>query len=206
MKVRFKNVLAIEAGVSGGSLALLSDGSEVANWIGNSDVSRAEDLLINIDRLLSDNGISRKGLDLLAVSAGPGSFTGIRIGIATALGLGTGLGRPVSSISVMVAMAADAPFSENFYVAIPMGRNAICLQTFGDRQPIGQPQTMTEDAFLASIDLEDANYVMHRSLVEKVNASSRIHDAGFDLAYLIGKYCAEREPQNSEPIFVSKSF
>lgn len=206
MTAIYKNVLAIEAAVSGGSLSLLQDGKELANWIGNSDVSRAEDLLVNIDRLLKDTGLDKQNLDLIAVSAGPGSFTGIRIGIATALGLGTGLGRPVSSVSTMVAMAADAPFSENCVVAIPMGRNAICIQSFFDQNPTGQPHTITTNTFFASVDSEDANYVLHGSLAEKVNSSSRTHDAGFDLAYTIGKYCSIREPQDSEPLFVSKSF
>ena len=201
-----KNVLAIETAVSGGSLSLLKDGKELANWIGDSDVSRAEDLLVKVDRLLKNTGLDKQNLDLIAVSAGPGSFTGIRIGIATALGIGTGLGRPVSSVSVMVAMANAAPFSEEFVVAVPMGRNAICIQPFVDRQPTGHPQTITTDTFFASIDSEDSNYALHGSLTEKLKASSLIYDAGFDLAYSIGKYCSEREPQDSEPLFVSKNF
>ena len=91
--------LAIESAIRGGSVSLIGDGVEIANWIGSADVSKAEDLLADIDLMLGANGLTIHDVGHVAVSAGPGSFTGIRIGIATALGLETGLGIPMSSIS-----------------------------------------------------------------------------------------------------------
>src|SRR5258708_18599521 len=104
--------LAIESAISGGSISLLK-GREIANWIGSSNVSKAEDLLANIDHLLAANDIALNEIDLITVSAGPGSFTGIRIGIATALGLKAGLGIAMSSESALKAIAFRQPDAPN---------------------------------------------------------------------------------------------
>ncbi|MEQ1646533.1 MAG: tRNA (adenosine(37)-N6)-threonylcarbamoyltransferase complex dimerization subunit type 1 TsaB, partial [Pyrinomonadaceae bacterium] len=122
--------VAIESAIRGGSISLIAGGVEIDNWIGSTEVSKAEDLLVDIDAMLGRNSLSISDIDHLAVSAGPGSFTGIRIGIATALGLKTGLGIPMSSVSALTAMAAISSFEGNAVVAVPVGRNAICLQTF----------------------------------------------------------------------------
>jgi len=123
-------ILAIESAIAGGSISLLRSGIEVANWIGTSDVSKAEDLLVNIDEILVGRGIPAKEIDLLAVSAGPGSFTGIRIGLATALGLKNGLGVEMSSENALKAMAFMHASEGTMSAAVPVGRNAVCIQTF----------------------------------------------------------------------------
>ena len=74
-------ILAIESAIAGGSLSLIRGDVELGNWIGRADVSRAEEILVNIDAMLTACGVSKHDLDLIAVSAGPGSFTGIRIGM-----------------------------------------------------------------------------------------------------------------------------
>src|SRR3954468_18683875 len=105
MSDRNKLTLAIESAIAGGSLALLRNGELCASWTGSSSVSKSDELLANIDDLLTANHIATSDLQLIAVSAGPGSFTGIRIGIATALGLKTGLGIEMASVSALKAMA-----------------------------------------------------------------------------------------------------
>ena len=64
-------VLAIESAICGGSISLIKDNIEIANWVGSSGVSKAEDLLANIDQILIENSISRYDIGLIAVSAGP---------------------------------------------------------------------------------------------------------------------------------------
>ena len=59
-------VLAIESAVCGGSISLLRDGRETANWIGSESVSKAENLLPNIDALLAANNVSRREIKLIA--------------------------------------------------------------------------------------------------------------------------------------------
>jgi tRNA threonylcarbamoyladenosine biosynthesis protein TsaB len=64
-----------------------------------------------VDRLLAECGIAAGDLGGLAVSVGPGSFTGLRVGIATAQGLGLGLGLPVAPVPTLDALAAVLPFA-----------------------------------------------------------------------------------------------
>src|SRR5690349_9675791 len=121
-------VLAIESAICGGGISLLEDGTEIAGWTGSANMSKAEELLVNIDVTLKSANISRHEIDLIAVSAGPGSFTGIRIGLATALGLKAGLGAPMASESALKAMVWDRVEETPVTAILPVGRNAICLQ------------------------------------------------------------------------------
>lgn len=204
-------ILAIEAAIAGGSISLLKGGIEVASWVGASSVSRAEDLLGNIDLLLADSNIPPGQIDLLAVSAGPGSFTGIRIGIATALGLKAGLGVRLASESVLKAMAFSHTGSQDVIAAAPVGRNAVCWQVFeklGEMvEAAGEPQTMTDDEFLTFVnDQKDRSFALHGFLYEKAVPRSSLADLGYNLASAVGRICAKNPEIVAGPLFISKTF
>jgi tRNA threonylcarbamoyladenosine biosynthesis protein TsaB len=83
----------------------LVDGDEVLG----ERVSRAQALLEDVDALLRQAGAHPSDLDRLAVGLGPGSFTGVRIGLAAARGLALSLDLPGSGVSTLAALAAGAP-------------------------------------------------------------------------------------------------
>jgi len=83
----------------------LVDGDEVLG----ERVSRAQTLLEDVDALLRQAGAHPSDLDRLAVGLGPGSFTGVRIGLAVARGLALSLDVPGSGVSTLAALAAGAP-------------------------------------------------------------------------------------------------
>ena len=83
----------------------LVDGDEVLG----ERVSRAQRLLEDVDALLRQAGAHPSDLDRLAVGLGPGSFTGVRIGLAVARGLALSLELPGSGVSTLAALAAGAP-------------------------------------------------------------------------------------------------
>jgi tRNA threonylcarbamoyladenosine biosynthesis protein TsaB len=83
----------------------LVDGEEVLG----ERCSRAQTLLEDVDALLRQAGAHPSDLDRLAVGVGPGSFTGVRIGLAAARGLALSLGVPGSGVSTLAALAAGAP-------------------------------------------------------------------------------------------------
>jgi len=83
----------------------LVDGDEVLG----ERVSRAQTLLEDVDALLRQAGAHPSDLDRLAVGLGPGSFTGVRIGLAAARGLALSLELPGSGVSTLAALAAGAP-------------------------------------------------------------------------------------------------
>ena len=83
----------------------LVDGEEVLG----ERVSRAQTLLEDVDALLRQAGAHPSDLGRLAVGVGPGSFTGVRIGLAVARGLALSLDVPGSGVSTLAALAAGAP-------------------------------------------------------------------------------------------------
>jgi tRNA threonylcarbamoyladenosine biosynthesis protein TsaB len=83
----------------------LVDGDELLG----ERVSRAQTLLEDVDALLRQAGSHPSDLDRLAVGVGPGSFTGVRIGLAVARGLALSLDLPGAGVSTLAALAAGAP-------------------------------------------------------------------------------------------------
>ena len=83
----------------------LADGNEILG----ERVSRAQTLLEDVDALLRQAGAHPSEIDRLAVGVGPGSFTGVRIGLAVARGLALSLDVPGSGVSTLAALAAGAP-------------------------------------------------------------------------------------------------
>ena len=203
-------VLAIESAINGGSISLMSDGAELSHWIGSSSVSKAEELLININELLISTRVSKADISLIAVSAGPGSFTGVRIGLATALGLKNGLEIEMSSVSALTAMAASVAAAGKVIAAVPTGRHAICIQEFQsghEPSPINEPHTINEEEFVDLLSKKrGVEFVLHGSLCSDLAPPIPLTDAGNNIAGFIGRYCSDRPPMITKPLFISKNF
>lgn len=98
-------VLGIEtSGVRASVALLLPDGRSVQHTTDTPE-RHAEALLALVERCLADLGVLASELDRVAVGLGPGSFTGLRVGVALAQGLGLGLARPVVGVPSLEAMA-----------------------------------------------------------------------------------------------------
>lgn len=123
-------VLAIETSISSGSLSILEGPSEIDFWIGSNDSPRSEDLLSNIAKLLSKNGINKSEITKIAVSMGPGSFTGVRVGIATAKGLAYSLNCKCIFVQLLEAMTLGVQSTENTIAAFAVAEGEICWQVF----------------------------------------------------------------------------
>jgi len=98
-------ILGVDASLPILSVALLDDAGIVGAFALIGKSSRNEKLLPAIDWLLTENAIDRRSIDRFAVTRGPGSFTGVRIGLATVQGLALALGRPVCAMSTHEAIA-----------------------------------------------------------------------------------------------------
>lgn len=98
-------LLAVETATSWQSVALLDEDRVLAHHEQDAAGAHAALLLPTIDRLLTNTGLRLSNLDGLACSIGPGSFTGIRVGVSTCLGLRAGTGLPLVLVPTLEAMA-----------------------------------------------------------------------------------------------------
>ncbi len=160
--------------VQGGSLSILEDKKEIDFWIGETENAKVEDILEQIFRLIEVNRIKKEEIDLIAVSRGPGSFTGARIGLATALGLKTAWNCEIVGVSVFEAMMLKTKTDGRVITAIPFGRRQISWQLFDNGNPAGIVQkTMPAfddlSVFLKSITTEKhATFIFHSGFHQKL--------------------------------------
>lgn len=98
-------ILAIESSGTVAGAAVFEDGKIIAEGRGPFKVTHSETLMPLTDEVLKKAGIKAADVDLIAVSGGPGSFTGLRIGSATAKGLGFALGKKLVHVPTLDAMA-----------------------------------------------------------------------------------------------------
>lgn len=105
------NTLTIDTSTIVASVAILNEEKLVGEMIINHQKKHSEKLMIAIDHLLTDGGLSIKDIDIFGIVSGPGSFTGLRIGMATIKGFAQALNKPVVGVSTLESLAMNIPFA-----------------------------------------------------------------------------------------------
>ncbi len=100
--------LAIDTATKTAGVALLRDETVLVEYFFNLPVNHSETILPAVHQGLSVAGIALDGVDLYALTVGPGSFTGLRIGSSTVKGLALATGKPVVGVSTLEALAYNA--------------------------------------------------------------------------------------------------
>lgn len=98
-------ILAFESSAKAASVALMEDGVLLAESFQNNGKTHSATLMPMAERILADCGLRAAELDVVAVAMGPGSFTGVRIGVAAAKGLGWAAEKQCCGVSTLEAMA-----------------------------------------------------------------------------------------------------
>jgi tRNA threonylcarbamoyladenosine biosynthesis protein TsaB len=193
-------ILSIETAIVRGSLSIVADGRQIAGWTSETDGLRAEQLMSRIDGLLRSTGLARTKLGAIAVSSGPGSFTGIRIGLAAALGLKDALGIALVTVPALEAIAFT--YEHTGMVAVPMGRGGAAAQRFVSGQPVGQPTSIALD------DLFNAAPANELLLYPDITLESGTGIRTFDrnIAFAIATIAKRQPSSHSAPIFLSKGY
>lgn len=104
-------VLGIETSTMQGGAALVGDDGLCSEYTLNVAATHSERLLPAIERMLGDAGVGLDALSGIAVSIGPGSFTGLRIGLSTVKGLAYATGLPVVGVPTLEALASSVAFA-----------------------------------------------------------------------------------------------
>ncbi|PYM16540.1 MAG: tRNA (adenosine(37)-N6)-threonylcarbamoyltransferase complex dimerization subunit type 1 TsaB [Candidatus Rokuibacteriota bacterium] len=104
-------VLGVETSTLAGGVALLDDERVVGEYLLDISLTHSERLMVAIDRVLGDARWDLGDVDALAVAVGPGSFTGLRIGLGTVKGLALARALPIAAVPTLDAMAAGLPFA-----------------------------------------------------------------------------------------------
>ena len=146
------NVLALDTALQACSAAVAVDGRLVARHHEVLHRGHAEKIVPIMEQVLSMAGVSADGLDLIAVTVGPGTFTGVRIGLSAARGLALPHRTPVLGVSTLQALAWGDRSPDPVFVAIDARRGEIYAQAFdADRHPAGVARAITP----ADVDLAD---------------------------------------------------
>lgn len=196
-------LLAIESAVTGGSIAVFAGGELMDCWVGSGGTSRAEDLLAAVDEVCTRTIGGTSKLNKIAVSVGPGSFTGLRIGISSAMGLAKGIGIECVGVSVLDAMAFFGQGPARTIAAIPMGKADICYKKFGfEDNDDSVIRSVSRETFVGILaGAEDAKIIVPRSLIGLPHP--RITDAGECIARHIGSSAASQQMVSGlNPIYV----
>ena len=131
-------VIAIETATMAGSVAIVDNTRVISEITLNIRATHSEKLMAAIDRLLGDSGLAIDDMDGVAVSIGPGSFTGLRIGLSAAKGLSYASGKPLMGIPTLDAMALNMTFSTYLICPIQDARKGevyTALYRPGDKSP-----------------------------------------------------------------------
>lgn len=105
-------ILALENSGMCGSVALVTQGFCLAEQSLTTTATHSRRLLPSIQQIMSETGVSWEKISAIAISAGPGSFTGLRIGLTTAKGLAMASGKPLIAISSLDNLACQLPWTD----------------------------------------------------------------------------------------------
>jgi tRNA threonylcarbamoyladenosine biosynthesis protein TsaB len=143
-------VLSIDTCLDACAAAVWADGRTLAARSEPMRRGHQERLGALVSDLMDEAGAGFAALDRIGVTIGPGSFTGLRVGLAFAKGLGLALARPVVGIGVLEALAAGEP--EELVAAVVAGpREQVYLQMFAAGRPLMSPDCLPIETAAARI-------------------------------------------------------
>lgn len=153
-------VLAVDTASSCSSIALtqgdVHNGTLIATLSLNSKVTHSRRLLSGIDWLLKENSIKFADIAGLAVGLGPGSFTGLRIGMATMKGMATAMGKPLLGVSTLDGLALNCSGDTLVGALLDARKKEVYRRWYrqdndGICRPVGSIEALTPESFVQEI-------------------------------------------------------
>jgi tRNA threonylcarbamoyladenosine biosynthesis protein TsaB len=143
-------VLAFDSCLGACSAALLDESGPIAARYEEMPRGQAERLVPMVEEVRVEAGLAWSALDLICVTVGPGSFTGVRIGLAAAQGFALAADLPILGLTTLEALACAAPPDRPVLALIDARRGQLYAQPFAPGlEPLAQPQALAPEQALA---------------------------------------------------------
>ena len=189
--------LALDCTAETVSVSVLKENEVVAQETRAMERGQGEALIPMIREIVMRVGLKMANLDRVAVCVGPGSFTGVRIGLAAARGMGLALNIPVIGVSGLEAAACRSVGS--VMVAINTRRGDFYTQCFRDGQPTDEPTLRTMEQIRAL-----APVTVIGNISEIPDDEIRVMERPLAPAVAVG-LCAEEMPRPPEPLYLREA-
>jgi tRNA threonylcarbamoyladenosine biosynthesis protein TsaB len=198
-------ILAIDTSTHAGSIALLRDSEVLAEVSAREDTPYSTRLFRDLELLQSRAQFCMNQIDVFAVAAGPGSFTGLRVGLTAVKGWAEVYGKPIAAVSGLEAIAAQANGSDDrISPFLDARRGYVFGSTYrrGPDQPkqlqlVGEAAILTIEEFLSQVKqncgtrrallVSATPQVLPRALVESILPGAQIEQVSESLAPTIGR-------------------
>jgi tRNA threonylcarbamoyladenosine biosynthesis protein TsaB len=211
-------VLALDTTTSSGSCALARDGRVVYEQVDNAPNAHAERLPGDLMSLLDRANIRLADIDIFAVATGPGSFTGLRIGIATMQGLAFAEGKPLIGVSGFEALVRIAGTHERVATWVDAWRGEVFAALYENGREVTAPVVSRPEVLLESLRgrptvfIGDGAYA-HADMIRRVlGESARIAQPAAPplagtMAILAGElsFSGEHAPHAIRPLYIRRT-
>ena len=156
-------ILAFETSAKAASVALFENGNLLGESYQNTGLTHSQTLMVMAQDLLKTCGITPDQVEAVAVAAGPGSFTGIRIGVAAAKGFAWGRQLPCYGVSTLEAMALSLGVYDGYILPVMDARRSQVYNAIFHAEG-GKLTRTTEDRAIALADLKEELKILQKPI------------------------------------------
>lgn len=159
----FMKILGVDSTATSASAAVLSDGKILSLVYSNTGLTHSQTLLPMIENALTSAGVKVSDIDLLAVSSGPGSFTGVRIGVSAVKGIAQPLNKKCVAVSTPEIIAKSLENTGCYAVAV---MDARCNQVYTAQFDCSDGfKRVTDDSAITIDELGEQLKLIHKPIV-----------------------------------------
>ena len=195
-------VLALDTCLFACSAAVVRDGELLARRIDPMARGHQERLAPLVQEVMAEAGLGFEALDRIGVTVGPGSFTGLRVGLAFAKGLSAALSIPAVGVGSLEALAQ--PFSGRVLAVLDAKRGQVYLQAFEDGAALSAPDALPLEIAAARV-AEFAPQVMVGTgapLLAAVCSAARVEPLDHTDPLAVARVAAARAPVPPRPLYL----
>lgn len=190
-------ILALDCAHETCSVALTDGAVVLAQKTQRMERGQAEALIPMVQAVMTQAGKTFRDLSCIAVSTGPGSFTGVRVGLAAADGLAMAAGLPMVGLSLLEAVAFQAGHAGKLCVVLETKRSDFYAQLFENGAPVCDPFVAEGDFFNTLTDVVFAGNGVER-LIEETGPKPAVA-VDMPTAGLLGTMAALKTPEQQAP-------